>query len=101
MTKLTQRLSRSEVNSEIPVVQPSEQVAAELAGQKDAGAGAEKTAPVNVVQNASRENVVAGTGIATGTGTAKPGGKIRKEKGGSKKKTGQGQKAEERDCVVM
>jgi hypothetical protein len=101
MTKLTQRLSRSEVNSEIPVVQPSEQVAAELAGQKDAGAGAEKAAPVNVVQNASRENVVAGTGIATGTGTAKPGGKIRKEKGGSKKKTGQGQKAEERDCVVM
>lgn len=103
MTKLTQRLSRSEVNSDVPVIQPSEHVAAELAGQKDAATGVEKPAPekagvVNAPQNASRESVGAGTGTTTGhagtAGTARPGGKIRKEKGSGKKK-------EERDCVVM
>ena len=108
MTKLTQRLSRTDAsvdgNGAGPVVQPSEQVAAELAGQKDAATGPEKATAVPVPVDASRENAVtaglatgtaAGAGIATAT---KPGGKVRKEKGGAKKK---GHKVEDRDCVVM
>ena len=110
MTKLTQRLSRSDVGSDgpFPVVVPSELVAGELAGEKPASVAAQ---PLSVVQRVSREEVGAGaagsaaagsaaaTGSGTRSGSAKPGAKIRKEKGAAKKKTGQ--KAEERDCVVM
>lgn len=96
MAKLTQRMSRSG-NDEIPSIEPSENVAAELAGQKDAGskegsasAPTEKPAMLTAATmpaNPSRESVT----------LQRPTGKIKKEKAPKKK----GQKAEDRDCVVM
>ena len=93
MSKLTQRMSRNDA-AEGPVIQPSEQVAAELAGQKDAE---EQTTVVNAATlpgNTSKESV---------TATGKKHEKVKKEKGNAKRSKGHGhgQKQEDRDCVIM
>jgi hypothetical protein len=80
-------MSRTGVEDGGVVTQPSESVAAEPAAQKDIS---EKSAVVGAATpaNPSRESVNA---------NVKPSGK-KKEKASAKKK---GQKAEDRDCVVM
>ena len=101
VTKLTQRLSRSDVGSDgpFPVVVPSELVAGELAGEKAATVSGVQREDVGAGAGVAATGPAAATGSGTRSGSAKPGAKIRKEKGAAKKKTGQ--KAEERDCVVM
>jgi hypothetical protein len=88
MSKLTQRISRTGMEDG-PVIPASESVAAELAGQKDVSGATGEKAAMRIPANPSRESVNA---------NVKPSGKIKKEKAAAKKK---GQKAEDRDCVVM
>lgn len=92
MTKLTQRMSRNDMADSAPAMQPSEHVAAELAGQRSAEKPSSTTA--NVVSSSaypSRENVNA---VKTLT-------KSRKEKGTARHEKRKGQKGEDRDCAVM
>ena len=93
MSKLTQRMSRNEI-SDAPVVQPSDHISAELAGQKDAEKGPVVVA-VTLPVDPSKESVT----------TAKPGSKVRKDKDKDKSavrhEKRKGQKHEDRDCVVM
>jgi len=89
MTKLTQRMSRGEM----PVVQPSDAVAAELAGQWDA----EKTPAVAAVvlpHSESKESVT----------TAAPASKTKKDKTAVREKKKHHHHRgmqEDRDCAIM
>ena len=86
MTKLTQRMSKNDT-ADVPVILPSEHVAAELAGQNDA----EK--PVI----ASSASLPATTSKVNAT-NSKSATKVRKEKPVAKRK---GHKQDDRDCVLM
>lgn len=102
MSKLTARMSRAEMRdssativanpSSVPVIQPSDAVAAELANETDAKS-AEGSPTKDGSANASRESVPA---------TLTPAKRDKKE---AKKKGTlhhhHGKSAEERDCVVM
>lgn len=111
MSKLTARMSKAEMRdssatiianpSTVPVIQPSEAVAAELANETDAKS-AEGSPTKDGSVNASRESVAA---------TLTPAQQQKKDKAAAKeaKKKGahhhhhhhHGKGAEERDCVVM
>ncbi|RMX86762.1 hypothetical protein D0869_02847 [Hortaea werneckii] len=103
MTKLTQRMSNNNNNNnnrgesaagpnqQPPTIQPSEHVAAELAGQTDAEADRASTPKVGS----------SGGGDAESIATARPLPKERRERSVRRKDRGGGGGGEERDCRVM
>ncbi|KAK4891117.1 hypothetical protein LTR27_010190 [Elasticomyces elasticus] len=95
MSKLTQRMSR---NDSLPIVQPSEAVAVELAGQTAVEEKVPDKPPPSVVPATPPEYSVKDTAPPP---ISKPLPKQRKDKAAAKQDKRKSKHHEERDCVIM
>ncbi|KAK3647562.1 hypothetical protein LTR56_008056 [Elasticomyces elasticus] len=94
MSKLTQRMSR---NDSLPIVQPSEAVAVELAGQTAVDEKVAERTPPPVVPATPPEYSVKDVAPPI----SKPLPKQRKDKAAAKQEKRKSKHHEERDCVIM
>ncbi|KAK5677401.1 hypothetical protein LTS10_009971 [Elasticomyces elasticus] len=95
MSKLTQRMTR---NDSLPIVQPSEAVAVELAGQTAVDEKVPERTPALIVPATPPEYSVKD---AAPPSISKPLPKQRKDKAAAKQEKRKSKHHEERDCVIM